>query len=192
MSTLVILFRAVSLFAFAGPMLLVGVSRRLAGPRTRARRGGGHRAPLLANLAAFGLFFPSLGVFPGSSEASLALPLALSGCVLAVAGAALVVRSRAELGPAWSFVPKADQSTDLVTTGPYRLVRHPIYLGLALLAVGEALAFGSRPAFFVVLFGIVPTLAWRALAEDTLLSRTFGERYDVYRQRTKLIIPQLF
>ena len=107
----------------------------------------------------------------------MALPLALSGCLLALAGAALVLRSRAELGPAWSFVPKADQGTGLVTTGPYRLVRHPIYLGLALLAMGEALAFSSWPALMIVLSGIVPTFAWRARAEEKLLSRTFGERY---------------
>jgi protein-S-isoprenylcysteine O-methyltransferase Ste14 len=121
----------------------------------------------------------------------MALPLALSGCLLALAGAALVLRCRAELGPAWSFVPKADQGTGLVTTGPYRLVRHPIYLGLALLAVGEALAFGSWAALMIVLSGIGPTFAWRARAEEKLLSGTFGERYAVYRQRTKMIIPHL-
>ena len=106
----------------------------------------------------------------------MALPLALSGCLLALAGAALVLRSRAELGSAWSFVPKADQDTGLVTTGPYGVVRHPIYLGLALLAMGEAVAFGSRPALMIVLTGIVPTFAWRARAEEKLLSRTLGER----------------
>jgi protein-S-isoprenylcysteine O-methyltransferase Ste14 len=190
MSTLVIVLRTVSLLAFAGPMLL-GVSGRLGEPKTRASQEGGGRAPVVANLSAFGLFFPSLLIFSGSSEASMALPLALSGCLLALAGAALVLRSRAELGPAWSFVPKADQGTGLVTTGPYRLVRHPIYPGLALLAIGEALAFGSWPALMIVLSGIVPTFAWRARAEEKLLSRTFGERYAVYRQRTKMIIPHL-
>ena len=188
MSTLVIVLRTVSLLAFAGPMLL-GVSGRPGEPKTRASQEGGGRAPVVANLSAFGLFFPSLLIFSGSSEASMALPLALSGCLLALAGAALVLRSRAELGPAWSFVPKADQGTGLVTTGPYRLVRHPIYLGLALLAMGEALAFGSWPALMIVLSGVVPTFAWRARAEEKLLSRTFGERYAVYRQRTKMIIP---
>jgi protein-S-isoprenylcysteine O-methyltransferase Ste14 len=121
----------------------------------------------------------------------VALPLALSGCLLALAGAALVLRSRTELGPAWSFVPKADQDTGPVTTGPYRLVRHPIYLGLTLLAMGQAFAFGSWPALLIVLSGIVPTFVWRARAEETLLSRTFGERYDVYRRRTRMIIPHL-
>ena len=122
----------------------------------------------------------------------MALPLALSGCLLALAGTALVLRSRAELGTAWSFVPKADQGTGLVTTGPYRLVRHPIYLGLALLAMGKALAFGNWPAFMIVLSGIVPTFVWRARAEEALLSRTFGERYALYRKGTKMIIPHLF
>ena len=167
------------------------VSGRRGEPKTRARQDRGDRAPVVANFAAFGLFFPSLLIFSGSPEGSTALPLALSGSLLALAGAALVLRSRAELGPAWSFVPKADQGTGLVTTGPYRLVRHPIYLGLALLAMGEALAFGSWPALLIVLSGIVPTFAWRARAEEKLLSRTFGERYAVYRQRTKMIIPHL-
>lgn len=121
----------------------------------------------------------------------MALPLALSGCLLALAGTTLVLRSRAELGPAWSLAPKADQSIGLVTTGPYRFVRHPIYLGLALFAVGEALAFGSWPALMIVLSGIVPTFAWRARVEEKLLSRRFGERYTVYRQRTRMIIPYL-
>jgi protein-S-isoprenylcysteine O-methyltransferase Ste14 len=146
---------------------------------------------VVANLAAAGLFFFSLAIFPGSSEASIALPLALSGCLLALMGAALVVKSRAELGPAWSLGPKADQGTGLVTTGPYRLVRHPIYLGLALLSMGQALAFGSWPALMIVVFAIVPTFAWRARTEEKLLSRTFDERYTVYRRRTKMIVPYL-
>src|SRR5262245_44447418 len=117
MSTLVIVLRTVSLLAFAGPMLL-GVSGSHEEPMTRASQEGGGRAPVVANLAAFGLFFPSLLIFSGSSDASMALALALSGCLLALAGVALVVRSRAELGSAWSLVPKAHQGTGLVTTGP--------------------------------------------------------------------------
>jgi protein-S-isoprenylcysteine O-methyltransferase Ste14 len=190
MSTLVIVLRIVSLLVFAGPMLL-GVTGRCGKPKLRAHQSGGDRAPLVANLAAVGLYLPSLLVFSGSPAGSTALLLASSGSLLAIAGAALVLRSRAELGPAWSFVPKADQGSGLITTGPYRLVRHPIYLGFALLAMGQALAFGSWPALMIVLSGIVPTFAWRARAEETLLTRTFGERYAVYRQRTKMIIPYL-
>ena len=190
MSTLVIILRAVSLLAFAAPMLLrfIGHPREA---RTRPRHRGADRVPVAANLAAFALFLPSLVIFPGSSDSSLSLQLAWLGSLLAIAGAALVLRSRVALGPAWSLVPKADQETGLVTTGPYRLVRHPIYLGLVLLAAGEALAFSSLPAFAMVLFGIIPTFAWRARAEEKLLSRIFGERYGAYQKRTKMIIPHL-
>jgi hypothetical protein len=82
MSILVIVLRTVSLLAFPGLMLLV-VSGRHGQPKTRASREGGDRAPVIANLSAFGLFFPSFLIFSGSSEASIALPLALSGCFLA-------------------------------------------------------------------------------------------------------------
>jgi len=186
---LVIVLRTVSLLAFAGPMLL-GRGRH-GKPKTRASQERGGRAPVVANLSALGVFVASLLIVSGSSEASMALPLALSGCLVALAGAALLLRSRAELGPAWSFVPKADQGMDLVTTGPYRLVRHPIYLGFALLVTGQGLAFGSWPALMIVLSGVVPTFVWRARAEEKLLSRTFGEPYAAYQQRTKMIIPYL-
>lgn len=189
MSSMTIL-RAVSLLAFAGPLLLVA-GRRQREPRTAAGHDGGGRAPVVANLSAFGLFFSSLLIFSGSSAGFMGFPLALTGCLLAVAGGALVLRSRAELGSAWSLVPRADQDAGLVTTGPYRLVRHPIYLGLVLLAMGQALAFSNWPALVFVLTGVVPTLTWRARAEENLLSRAFGERWAIYRQRTKMMIPHL-
>jgi protein-S-isoprenylcysteine O-methyltransferase Ste14 len=189
-SILVVALRTLSLLAFAGPVLLRVRGRRGVRERRASPEGGG-RAPVVANISAFGVFFSALLIFSGSADASTALPLAAPGCLLALAGASLVVRSRAQLGPAWSFVPKADRNTGPVTTGPYRLVRHPIYLGLTLLATGDALAFSSWPALGVVLSGIVPTLAWRARAEERLLSRAFGEGYEAYRRRTRMIIPYL-
>ena len=190
MSTLVVALRIASLLVFAGPMLLAG-ARHGGRSGSRAPRSGSELAPLAAHLAAVGMYVPSLLVFSGSATGSIALLLAWSGLLLAVAGVALVVRSRAELGPAWSFAPRADRGTGLVTTGPYRLVRHPIYLGLALLTTGQALAFASWPALVIVLFGIVPTFAWRARTEEAMLGRAFGDRYAEYRQRSRMIIPYL-
>ena len=181
--------RAASLLAFAAPLLLtVGGRRRFLG--TRPGHGRGDRVPLLANLTAFGLFLPSLLALRGTLTGYAALVLALAGCLLAVAGAALVLRSRMELGPAWSFVPMANEVTGLVTTGPYRLARHPIYLGFSMLAMGEALAFAGRwPALFVVLSGIVPTFLWRASAEEKLLTATFGDRYARSRKQARMSHP---
>jgi protein-S-isoprenylcysteine O-methyltransferase Ste14 len=190
MLPLVMVLRTVSLLAFVGPMLLV-VSGERAQRNWRGRQRGADRAPVTANFAAFASFLPSLLIFSGNAAGFTALLLASLGSLLAIAGAVLVVKSRAELGSAWSFVPRADQDTGLVTTGPYRLVRHPIYLGLAVLATGEAIAFSSWPAFLVVLCGIVPTFACRSRAEEKLLSLIFGERFAVYRERTKMFIPHL-
>jgi protein-S-isoprenylcysteine O-methyltransferase Ste14 len=189
MPTQVMMLRALSLLASAAPALL---RLRQQTPQTAAPQSGAARLPVVANLAASAVFFPSLLIGATSSDASAALLLALSGCCVSIAGAALVVWSRVELGAAWSFAPKADSATGPVTTGPYRLVRHPIYLGFVLLTLGQALAFGSWLACGIVFAGIVPSFAWRARAEETLLSHTFGERYEAYRQQTKLIIPYLF
>lgn len=187
MSTVVIVLRAVSLLAFAAPLLLSasGHGRKRSKDDDRRR---GNRTPVLANFAAFGLFMAFLAFFAGNDEEPAALLLALGGCLLALPGAALVLWSRAALGSAWSFVPVADQTTGLVTTGPYRFVRHPICLGLSMLAMGEAVAFRSWPAVGVVFFAIVPTFVWRAWAEERLLADTPGEHYAVYRKQTKMIV----
>jgi protein-S-isoprenylcysteine O-methyltransferase Ste14 len=187
MEILVIVLRAASLAAFAAHMLLSPRRER----EDLARERSGARAPVFANIAAFGLFIPSLIAFAGGLEGRMVLLLAFAGCLLAMTGVALVLRSRVALGPAWSFAPRADEDMGFVTTGPYRFVRHPIYLGLSVMAMGQALAFSSWPAFLILLFGIVPTFAWRAYTEERLLSRTFGERYALYRKRTRMIIPYL-
>lgn len=189
MSTFVIVLRAVSLLVVAGLLILTtgGDARKSSRAGVRDR---GDRSPVIANFAAFGLFLVFLAFFAGNAGGFTTLLLAVCGCLLALAGAALVLWSRAELGSAWSLVPMADQGTGLVTTGPYRFVRHPIYIGLSVLAFGQAIAFNSWPAVAVVFFAIVPTFAWRAWAEERLLADTFGERYAVYRRRTRTIIPR--
>jgi protein-S-isoprenylcysteine O-methyltransferase Ste14 len=188
MAALVVALRVLPLVVFAGVMILAQKDR---GGEASARSGrGGNRAPLVASLTAFGVWGVSLVVFGGRPSAATAPLFAASGCLLALAGVAIFVRSRAELGLAWSFGPRADRATGLVTTGPYRLVRHPIYLGLTVLSVGEALACASWPSIMIVVAAIVPTLVWRARAEERLLERTFGAAYDDYRARTGMIVPR--
>jgi protein-S-isoprenylcysteine O-methyltransferase Ste14 len=187
--TLVIVLRATSLLGFAAPMLLV--RRRRQAPIMLADQRRGNRAPFVANVTAFALFYPVLLIFPGTRLSYATLLLALAGCILAAVGVAVVLRSRRELGSAWSFVPVAHGATGLVTTGPYRLVRHPIYLGLSVVALGQALAFAGWPAFLVLFAGIMPTFVWRAAAEEKLLMATFGERYTLSQAQTRMIIPRL-
>lgn len=187
MATLVMVLRMIAVVVFAGGMLLHARAR--GDERSRNAASAGPRVPLMANFAAFVLFFAALLFAPRDSTAVLAVPLAFAGCGLALAGVALVFRSRAELGAAWSLVPRANERTGLVTTGPYRLVRHPIYLGFTLLALGEALAFASWVALGTLLFAILPSFIWRAHVEEAALGAMFGERHAQYRRQTRLLIP---
>lgn len=184
LAALVAAIRAVSLLAVAGPML---IGRR---DRARATTHAGRQGPVVANLAAFGAFFVSLFWFAGPADGIGALVSAAVGALLATLGVGLVMRSRAELGSAWSLVPKAGRETGLITTGPYRMVRHPIYLGFGVLALGQAVAFRSWPAVAIVVLAVVPTFAWRARAEEAVLVEAFGEPYARYRSRTGAIIPR--
>ena len=190
MSVAVLILRAIALLAFVGPGL-IGARGRRGEKRTPSAERRGNRVPVLANFSGFGLFFILLAVAPGGTEGSTALLLALTGVLVALTGSALVMSSRAELGDAWSLVPIASEHAGIVTSGPYRLVRHPIYLGLSLLALGEAIAFGSGPAVLTVFAVVVPSFLWRARVEERVLLEVFGERYLLYRTHTKIMIPYL-
>jgi protein-S-isoprenylcysteine O-methyltransferase Ste14 len=190
MSLTVALLRATSLLALASPMF---IGKRRPAPEDRLRPDKTVRARLavFANFGAFGLFFPALFVFAGSTRAPWALALGVAGCVIAVTGSVIIWKSRLELGAAWSLLPKAGDQTGVVTSGPYCLVRHPIYLGLSVLAVGQAVAFSSGPAFLIVLACVIPSFVWRAREEERFLISIFGELYVSYRKKTKMIVPHV-
>ena len=187
-STVVVILRAASLLAFiAAPLLLrivEGTGRRKAG-KQRAHVQG---LSVVANFAAMGLFFLGLILSPDASNRT-ALALAISGFLLASAGAALIAWSRLHLGAAWSLAPAADEVIGLITSGPYRIVRHPIYLGFLMLAAGQAMAFSSWRAFLILLVAVAPTFVWRARAEEKVLNRVLGESFAAYRKVTPIIIP---
>jgi uncharacterized membrane protein YdjX (TVP38/TMEM64 family)/protein-S-isoprenylcysteine O-methyltransferase Ste14 len=184
----VLILRAMALLALGG-LALIPATGRSHEKRSPPRERRGSRLPVLANFSAIGMFFALLAAAPGATEGPMALLLALVGALVAAAGSAVVLRSRAELGRAWSLVPIASEDTGVVTTGPYRLVRHPIYLGLSLLALGQAIAFGSAPAILAALGGVLPSFLWRARAEEELLLEVFGKRYLLYRTHTRIMIP---
>src|SRR5688572_28724563 len=104
MSLIVLLLRALSLQLLATPMLLAPRASRHT--RHAPNQVAGRRFPVLANFGAFIVFFPTLFILAGRTHDLAALVLGIAGCVIAAAGSALVSRSRAALGPAWSLVPK--------------------------------------------------------------------------------------
>jgi protein-S-isoprenylcysteine O-methyltransferase Ste14 len=79
----------------------------------------------------------------------------------------------------------------LVTDGPYRLIRHPSYLGVLVLCAGWALLFRSGVGLIITaLIGL--TLLGRISAEEALLREHFGAEYEAYRTRTWRLVPGVF
>ena len=112
------------------------------------------------------------------------------GLALAASGAALAILSRMLLGRNWSATVQLKQEHELITVGPYRLVRHPIYTGLLLQFLGTAVMVGDWRGLLAV--AIVFVSFWRKLRlEEVWLTEHFGESYRLYKAGTKALIPAL-
>jgi protein-S-isoprenylcysteine O-methyltransferase Ste14 len=103
-------------------------------------------------------------------------------------GLCVTLWARLTLGRNWSGSVTFKQDHELIERGPYRYVRHPIYTGLLMMALGTAL-LNARSSRFVVC-GILLVGLWLKLrAEEQLLTRHFPEAYPRYRQRVRALIP---
>lgn len=108
--------------------------------------------------------------------------LAWSGAILTAAGLWFAVCARRKLGQNWSGVVTIKVDHALVTSGPYRFVRHPIYSGLLIGFVGTALAIGEWRGVAAV--ALAALALWRKAAlEERKLRRQFGAAYDAYAER---------
>jgi len=136
------------------------------------------------------LLTPELGTL--NLELPVLLVLAVAGLQLVALGTALAWWARTALGASWSTAPKANATRELTTSGPYAWVRHPVYLGMFLAVVGDALAFANWAALLICLAWVLPGLLWRARVEERLLADVYGEPYQRYRERTKLLLPGLW
>jgi protein-S-isoprenylcysteine O-methyltransferase Ste14 len=119
---------------------------------------------------------------------SLALPL--FGTALVAAGLLFAVWARVCLGRNWSGRVEVKEDHALVRTGPYRLVRHPIYSGMLLALAGTACAIGEWRgvlAFLCALAGIL----LRVRVEEARMRATFPE-YEEYRRHSWALLPPLF
>ncbi len=113
------------------------------------------------------------------------------GVVLFAAGGALRIWPVFVLGRRFSGLVAIQTGHTLVTNGPYRLIRHPSYLGLLVNSLGWGLAFRSAAGVLLAALLIPPLLA-RIRAEERLLQTEFGAEYDAYRARTFRLFPGVF
>jgi protein-S-isoprenylcysteine O-methyltransferase Ste14 len=110
------------------------------------------------------------------------------GLALALLGATLAIYSRALLGRNWSATVELKQEHELITRGPYSRIRHPIYTGLLLLLLGNAVMVGDWRGLLAV--AVIFASFWRKLRlEEKWLANHFGEAYRAYQRQTKALIP---
>lgn len=154
-----------------------GVKQGAGGRRRRVPFGG---ITLLAVLLL-------VRVFRTGSFAVHSPILGAVGTAVFVAGLALAVWARIHLGRNWGMPMTQKQEPELVTSGPYKLVRHPIYSGLLLGVLGTALATNLIGLIIVLLLG--GSFYYSATVEERNLTATFPSAYPAYRSATKMLIP---
>jgi protein-S-isoprenylcysteine O-methyltransferase Ste14 len=115
------------------------------------------------------------------------LAVQIVGLVLFVAGLALAVWARIYLGRNWGMPMTKKDEPELVTSGPYRFVRHPIYSGILLAILGSALATTLYWLIALVALGIY--FVYSARVEERLMTTSFPSVYPGYKAHTKMLIP---
>jgi protein-S-isoprenylcysteine O-methyltransferase Ste14 len=113
------------------------------------------------------------------------------GVLLFLLGFAWVVWSFLSLGKQHSGEVTIQKEHELITKGPYRWVRHPMYLGLIVFPLGIGLAFGSWIGMALPLL-LIGLFVWRVRDEERLLQQEFGQKWDHYCQHTWRLIPYLY
>lgn len=114
--------------------------------------------------------------------------MAAAGAVLCIAGLVFATWARVVLGRNWGMPMTIHEDPELVTSGPYRYVRHPIYTGLIAMWAGTSLVYPhfTLPGAVVIAFSIFS--AWR---EEQDMEQRFPEIYPEYRKRSKMLLPFL-
>jgi protein-S-isoprenylcysteine O-methyltransferase Ste14 len=112
------------------------------------------------------------------------------GLIMFSTGAALQLVAQHTLGRQYSMYVALRNGHQLIQTGVYRLIRHPIYLGLILNMVGVSLTFRSLLAIPLLVI-VAAFLAWRIRQEDAMLNQEFGADFARYRHVTRRFFPYL-
>jgi protein-S-isoprenylcysteine O-methyltransferase Ste14 len=150
----------------------------------RALNGGGVTW-VSANFGFF-LLLTRLGHRPRRADRWLVAP----GVLMATSGLGLSLKSRSALARNWSADAALVQGQELVQSGPYARVRHPIYGAYLLMFLGTCLAVGTVETLALWLVHL--WFLWRkASAEESLLSQRFGEGWPAYKAKSGSFWPSL-
>jgi protein-S-isoprenylcysteine O-methyltransferase Ste14 len=112
------------------------------------------------------------------------------GTAVFFSGLALAIWARIYLGRNWGRPMSQKVDPELVTTGPYRSIRNPIYSGLILALIGTTIAVSWIYVIAVVVLGSYFTYA--AIVEERNMESTFPDTYPQYKRSTKRLVPFVF
>lgn len=113
------------------------------------------------------------------------------GAVVTVAGLLFAVWARRHLASNWSSAVTIKQDHELITTGPYAVVRHPIYTGILTGFLGTAIALAQVRG--VIGFVLIFVVLWAKLRmEEEWMRSQFGETYATYTHQTAALVPYVF
>ena len=112
------------------------------------------------------------------------------GAAITAAGLSFCFWARRHLGHNWSSEVTLKENHELITSGPYALVRHPIYTGLLFALIGSALARGEwRGVLGVAL--IFAALWFKLRLEERWMREQFGPAYEAYSRKVAALVPYL-
>lgn len=113
------------------------------------------------------------------------------GIAITWLGVIVAVWARYSIGEYWSARVTLKEGHQLIRSGPYAFVRHPIYTGMFLAALGTALVIGEWRGILALLL-LLAAHSRKALREESLMTREFGEEYTNYRRSTGFLFPRLW
>jgi protein-S-isoprenylcysteine O-methyltransferase Ste14 len=112
------------------------------------------------------------------------------GLAIWVLGLALAIWARLYIGRNWGMPMSQKEDPELVTTGPYRTIRHPIYTGILLAIIGTTIAISLYWLVAVAVVGAY--FIYSAFVEERNMTRLFPAAYPEYKASTKMLIPFIF
>jgi protein-S-isoprenylcysteine O-methyltransferase Ste14 len=118
--------------------------------------------------------------------------IAWIGIGLMIAGLCLRYWAAQEMGAFYTRTLQVLPEHHVIETGPYRLIRHPGYLGTSLLAWGAGLALQNGLVMLVVIVSDFVAKYYRIKVEENMLAQSLGDAYHAYRTRTQRIIPFIY
>jgi protein-S-isoprenylcysteine O-methyltransferase Ste14 len=167
----------------------VRVRERVQG-KGRVVRDRGTRVVIAISLGA--AIVAALGARSVAPELRMPALLRVAGVVVMWLGLALRVWAIASLGRSFRTTVEVEPGQAVVSSGPYRWMRHPSYTGLLLIVAGFGATFGNWLSLAACVLLPLPAIVWRIQIEEAELNRVLGQAYRAYQSDRARLIPRVW